>query len=129
MNISERLKNKSERCSILGQLPMCMHQLALAWDQTASKDSSQCESKGPESTPPMTTFVSERARTGMTLALLLLATGRGADNAVPDLMLTLDARADTIVTNACRCVQRYQCIHASQGQLAGTVLEISCGSP
>ena len=33
----------------------------------------------------------------MTLALLLLATGRGADNAVPDLRLTLDAIADTIL--------------------------------
>ena len=33
----------------------------------------------------------------MTLALLLLATGRGADNAVPDLTLMLDASADAIL--------------------------------
>ncbi len=44
----------------------------------------------------MIKLVSERARTGMTLTLLLLATGRGADNAVPDLRLTLAAIADTI---------------------------------
>lgn len=36
----------------------------------------------------------------MTLALLLLATGRGADNAVPDLMLTLEASADTIFVSS-----------------------------
>ena len=35
----------------------------------------------------------------MTLALLLFATGRGADNAVPDLKVTLDASADTILRN------------------------------
>ncbi len=33
----------------------------------------------------------------MALALLLLATGRGAENAVPDLRLTLEASADTIL--------------------------------
>ena len=48
----------------------------------------------------MTKFVSEMARTGMTLALLLLATGRGADNAVPDLRLTLEASADTIFASS-----------------------------
>ena len=51
--------------------------------------------------PPMTMFVSDRARTGMTLELLLLATGRGADNAVPALRLTLDASADTILNSCC----------------------------
>lgn len=76
-------------------------------------------------TPPMITLVSERARTGMTLALLFLATGRGADNAVPDLRLTLDARADTIVSSPCRYGQRCRFIHAPWGQLAGKVLEIS----
>ena len=76
-------------------------------------------------TPPMITFVSDRARTGMTLALLFLATGRGADNAVPDLRLTLDAKADTIVSSLCECGRRYRCIHAPRGQLAGKVLEIS----
>ena len=76
----------------------------------------------------MITFVSERARTGMTLALLFLATGRGADSAVPDLRLTLDARADTIVSSPCRYGQRCWCIHAPRGQLAGKVLQISCRS-
>ena len=47
--------------------------------------------------PLMTKLVSDRARTGMTLALLLLATGRGADNPVPDLRLTLDAIADAML--------------------------------
>jgi hypothetical protein len=50
----------------------------------------------------MTRFVSEMARTGMTLAVLLLATGPGADNAVPDLRLTLDASADTIFASSRR---------------------------
>lgn len=45
----------------------------------------------------MTMFVSERARTGATCTLPLLAEGRAADKAVRGLRLRLDATAATIV--------------------------------